>query len=194
MNIPENTSDEAAAAQDTARERVTRLYEAPGGPLVGWLEDEARRRGHTFTKLAEQLGVTYGYIAQLRRGIRATDKLTPALVQNSARYLGVPAIVIKLLAGIIDIRDFLLPNETEEQQVERAFRQVLDNPRVRASMPVQLEALSLEAKKALVLLRAEAGDQDLLQVRRLPTILRWLQRAAQEHNESELEAYHGPSS
>jgi hypothetical protein len=54
-----------------------------------------------------------------------------------------------------------------------------------------MEGLPFEAKKALVLLHAQTHDQDILRVQHLPTILRWLQRAAQEHNESELEAYRG---
>jgi transcriptional regulator with XRE-family HTH domain len=193
MKNPKETCDQASAPiePETPEARVVRLYQSPGGPLVGWLEDEARRRGQTFKNLADQLGVTYGYVAQLRRGIRPTNNLTAALVQNCAQYLCVPAIVVKLLAGIIDIRDFAFPRETEEQQVQRALRQVLDDPKVRASVPVQMEGLPFEAKKALVLLHAQTHDQDILRVQHLPTILRWLQRAAQEHNESELEAYRG---
>jgi len=192
MNTPKEPTDKTAPDQptpETAEARVARIYKAPGGPLMGWLEDEARRRNQTAEDMADALGVTYGYVVQLHRGIRTTVDLSRPLVQSCARYLGVPAIVVKLVAGIIDIRDFAFPYETEEQQVERALRCMLDDPKVRASMPVRLDDLPLEAKKAIVLLHAESNEQDVFRVRHLPTILRWLQRAAMEHNESELEAY-----
>jgi hypothetical protein len=59
------------------------------------------------------------------------------------------------------------------------------------SVPVNVTELPPQAKKALVLVYAESSHQDVLQVRQLPDMLRWLQRAATEHNESELEAYYG---
>ena len=45
-------------AAETPDARVERLYNADGGPLVGWLLDEARQRRIRLTEMAEQLGVT----------------------------------------------------------------------------------------------------------------------------------------
>lgn len=189
----QDNNDSVPNTPDTAEQRVKRTYKAKGGPLVGWLEDEARRRQHTFEELARELNVTYGYVAQLRRGIRPTKNLSAELVHTCSRYLGVPPIVVKLVAGIFDIRDFAFPHETEEQLVERALRRMLDEPKVRSAMPVDVHELSMEAKKALVLLHAGTQGEDILHARELPHIVRWLQRAAMEHNEHELDAYRSPS-
>jgi transcriptional regulator with XRE-family HTH domain len=190
MNDPKDTTNESTAtAAETPEQRVKRIYKAKGGPLVGWLEDEARRRRHTFEELARELNVTYGYVAQLRRGIRPTKNISAELAQTCSRYLGVPPIVVKLVAGIFDIRDFAFPYETEEQLVERALQRMLDDPKVRAALPLDVHELPMEAKKALVLLRAGTTAQEILHSRELPHIVRWLQRAAMEHNERELDAH-----
>ncbi len=175
----------SAPEQEAPRARLTRLYSAPGGPLLGWLVDEARRRNQSLTEMATELGVTYGYIVQLRNGHRCCENLSNVVVQAAARYLGVPAIVVKLLAGVINVQDFLYPYETEEEFVERAMRRVLDDPQFRVSVPVDVAELPLEAKKALVMLYAESVPHDVLQARSLPNILQWLQRAAVIHDENE---------
>jgi len=64
------TQDNDMELEASRRERVMRCYRHPGGPLLGWLADEAKRRGHTGQAMAESLGVTAGYIHQLRTGHR----------------------------------------------------------------------------------------------------------------------------
>ena len=54
------------ASSETPKERVERLYAVDGGPLLGWLMDEAQLRGQLLNEMASALGVTYGYINQLR--------------------------------------------------------------------------------------------------------------------------------
>ena len=49
------------AQPETAAERVSRLCAGQGGALVGWLCDEARRRGQELQAMAREVGVTYGY-------------------------------------------------------------------------------------------------------------------------------------
>ncbi len=67
----QRTSTQALALEDDSREeRVSRLYASPGGPLIGWLFDECRRRRQEYREMAACLGVTYGYVNQLRSGLR----------------------------------------------------------------------------------------------------------------------------
>jgi len=170
---------------ETPSQRVQRIYTSPGGPLCGWLYDEARRRGHNLREMAQRVGVTYGYIVQLRSGHRSCANLSQIVVEGCARYLGVPAIVVKLVAGVVSLSDFAFPYESEEQMVDRMVRRVLDDPQVRASVPVDIESLPLESKKAVVSLYAEAVQHELVEARSLPNILQWLQRAAVIHDEHE---------
>ena len=81
--------------------------------------------------------------------------------------------------------DFATPGESEAQMVDRAMRQMLDDPHVRSSLPVEVEALPLEAKRALVLMYSEASGQDVFGLQGLSGIVRWLQRAAVQHDENE---------
>jgi transcriptional regulator with XRE-family HTH domain len=182
---------ETASATETPEERVTRLYATPGGPLIGWLYDECRRRGHDYRQMAEALGVTYGYINQLRSGLRQLKQISDEFAVNCARYLGVPPVVVKMIAGRIPMSDFVFPHESMETSVDRAMAQMLDDPVARHVLPADMSRLSLEAKQSLVAMYLECSGRDLLGARQLPELVRWLQRAATIHDESEGEAMRG---
>lgn len=181
----------AGRQTESLAERVRRLYAAQGGPLIGWLFDEARRRGHDLSAMAKELGVTYGYINQLRSGIRSAQHIGQEMAQACARYLGVPTIVVKIICGRVLVGDFAMPNETEEKMVERALARMMDDPQVRRSIPVDMAGLGQDAKKALVMLYAETTNLDFFEARQLPQTLNYLQRAALNHEMNEFEAIHG---
>lgn len=176
---------------ETAEQRVTRLYATPGGPLIGWLYDECRRRGEDLRHMAEALGVTYGYINQLRSGLRQVKQISDEFAVNCARYLGVPPVVVKMIAGRIPMSDFVHPRVSLEDAVDRAMAQMLDDPVARHVLPADMSGLSLEAKQSLVAMYLECSGRDLLGARQLPELVRWLQRAATIHDESEGEAMRG---
>lgn len=176
---------------ETAAERVVRLCGSEGGALTGWLCDEAHRRNQELQEMARQVGVTYGYISQLRHGIRLTENISHDFSVSCARYLGVPAIVVKLVSGSIRISDFAFPGQSEEQLIDRAVRAMQDNPQLRASLPRETMRLPLEVKKVLVAMYAETSGQDVYGLQELPETVRWLQRAAVLHVENEFEAMAG---
>lgn len=97
----------------TALERWKRLYEAPGGPLVGWLVEEADARGLDLSGLAQALGVTTGYICQLRNGMRDSATVSREFAASSALFLGVPAVVIMIIAGQLQLVDCVCASEFE---------------------------------------------------------------------------------
>ena len=171
--------------------RVRRLYAARGGPLIGWLLDEARRRQHDLTTMSKELGVTFGYINQLRSGIRSTEQISQEMAEACARYLGVPTIAVKVVCGRISLQDFLAPSDTEERCIDRAITKMLDDPQVRKTIPVNLAALSPDGKKAVAFLFAEMTSFDLLGAAGLPQMVQYLQRAVVNHGEAEFEALHG---
>jgi len=175
--------------RETPQQRVERLYDSDGGPLLAWLIDEARSRGMSMSELAAELGVTYGYINQLRAGIRQVSCIGQEFADLSARFLGVPTIVVKLLAGRIRMADFAWPHEGEEMLVERAYRQMKADRTASQHLPSNDTVLSLEAKRALVMLYGEASGVDVLGLRKLNWILEYLQRPAMIHNENEVESF-----
>jgi hypothetical protein len=163
---------------ETHEQRAQRLYAGKGGPLISWLLDEAHRRQQTYQEMATDLQVTYGYINQLRNGLRKVEQISHDFAQACARYLGVPAIVIKLVSGSIRMSDFAWPSLTEEEVIDRAYRRMAADPSVKTALPAQSDVLNHGAKKALVMMYSDASGVDLLGARQLPDIVHWLQRAA----------------
>jgi transcriptional regulator with XRE-family HTH domain len=180
-----------ATKSETKAERVTRLYSALGGPLIGLLFDECRLRRQEFREMAECCGVTYGYINQLRNGLRPIEQISQEFAENCAAYLNLPTIVVKLLAGSIRMSDFLHKNETEEEVLDRALRQMMGDTKVRCALPAEPKLLPIEAKRAVVLMYSEVSSSDIFHARELPDILFWLQRAATNHDESSYAAQVG---
>jgi hypothetical protein len=172
----------------SGQERVQHLYSADGGPLIGWLFDEARRRMHDFKTMSRELGVTYGYINQMRTGLRSTAQISQKMAEACGKYLGVPTIVVKLICGQIPMSDFANSREGEEEIIERGLRQLQDDPQMRQILPCNLHQLPLEAKHAIVMLYAEVTGHDVLRLDELPTMLRWLQSAAAIHEANEFAA------
>lgn len=178
----QHDSDRATQAPENAEERVSRLYNAEGGPLVGWLLDEARRRQMDLQSMARAVGVTYGYINQLRTGIRKTSQISHDFAAACAEFLGVPTVTVLLLAGYLTISDFAVCAESEELMLERAMRFIQDDPVMRSSIPVDLSQLCMNGKRVLALMYAEVSGKDVFQTHQLPEMVRWLQRAALEHD------------
>ena len=177
----------APVAGESKTERVTRLYQTPGGPLIGWLFDECRRRQSALVDMAKELGVTYGYMNQLRNGIRSTEDIGQEFSEAAAVYLGTPAIVVKLLANQVKLRDFLPPAETEEEALNRAIRFMMDDPKIRQA-GFDMQALDFHSKRMLVLMYGEVASSDVFGTAELPNILYWLHRSAEIHDAHEFEA------
>lgn len=163
---------------ETPKERVERLYCAPGGPLLGWLKDEADKRGESSREMAAQLGVTLGYVEQLASGLRPVNEIPQNFADACSRYLNVPTIVIKLLSGNIRMADFLHRAESEHEMLDRAMRDVQADPQLCDVLPRNLLQLPTEAKKTIALMYAEVTSGDVFNIKALPETVYWLQRTA----------------
>ena len=177
--------------RESEDERVQRLYNSEGGPLIGWLFDEARRRRQDYKTMSRELGVTYGYINQLRTGIRNPSQISQNMAEACSRYLGVPTVVVKLVCGSLRMSDFASRQQSREQLIERGLRQIQDDPKIRKLLPCNLHQLPIEAKEAIVMLYGEVKGCDMLGLSQLPDVLQLLQRAAVIHDENEFLAQSG---
>lgn len=97
----------AVGAHDRASDRWKRLYGTPGGPLMGWLLEEAENRGMDLAALATELRVTVGYLAQLRSGIRDCANISREFAAVCAVFLGVPTVVVLIVGGHLKLVDFV---------------------------------------------------------------------------------------
>ena len=158
-----------APSRETPAQRVRRLHDNTDGPvLIAWMLDEARQRGLGLPDLARQLGVTVGYINQLRIGIRKTYEIAHSFASSCAEFLGVPTVVVLVVAGYLTLSDFAWKAGPNGQGFE-------------------------EGEGARTLLDAEATADEVLKWHELPEMVLWLQRAVLLHAENELEAACGHS-
>ena len=119
---------------ETKSERVDRLSRQPGGLILGWMFDEARKRAMPLNEMAAVLGVTYGYINQLMNSVRKTEDRSHDFCVKVARWLGVPTISVKIVAGVVRLSDFLQPAESEESAIERAIDHIQGDPIIRQAV------------------------------------------------------------
>lgn len=157
-----------------------------GNSVISALYDECRRRGSDVKDMAAELGVTYGYINQLRTGIRKTEQITQKTAEAMARYLSIPTISVKLAAGIIKISDFEYQVDTEEAAIERVIVKISTDADY-FKMPIDLSTLSFSAKKIIVVNYVENSAHDVLGLNTLSVIAQRMQLAAKIHANLALE-------
>lgn len=137
----------------------------PGAALLVWLAKVAIQRGEKMHQLASALGVTYGYVIQLKKGLRSTTRISEEVVRAAARYLRVPAIAVRLAAGQVTLADFDLPSERFSQRVDNGIDFILRDPAYSFLLPPGVEKLDVETKAALVVLYEGATGARLLSQR-----------------------------
>jgi len=128
--------------------------------------------------MSRALGVNYGYVLQLCNGVRNVENVSQDFLEVCARYLGVPTIVCKVLAGNIRMSDFLHKAEPENEAVDRCLRAMMDDPERSKLLPGDPMSLGTVAKRALVLMHMQIEPNDFLGVKGLPKVVHWLQRCA----------------
>lgn len=160
-----------------------RLQALESAPLLDWLEQESRQRGMPMRDTAVALGVTYGYLHQLRIGSRCTANMSAELLRTIARFLRVPPILVRVVAGNIAMRDFAWPNLSEDELVDAALERMRADPVARAMLPADLSVLPPQARSTLALLWGEVSGDDVLQAHRLPQALGYVQRCGLLHDD-----------
>lgn len=78
----------------------------PGAVLLGLLIEAANNQGYGTSELAEELGVTYAYLAALRNGKNPIPKIGDELVDRIAAFLQLPKVAVMLAAGQLHPQDF----------------------------------------------------------------------------------------
>jgi len=134
----------------------------PGSALLVWLLRTASSRGHKMQQMAASLGVTYGYVIQLKKGIRETPRISNDVVQAAARYLGCPPILVKMAAGQITTHDFYTPKDRLENDMAAAITHIAGDPNYLYLLPPNIDKLSDEVKAALVVFYQDATGKVLL--------------------------------
>jgi hypothetical protein len=124
----------------------------PGGILLAMLMYRANELGHRMNEMAAELGVTYGYIVQLREGIRQVKNVSDEFAKSCALYLGVPRLTVLLAAGKITPEDLFedpadmlhsLPNAMRFIQRDVEFGGIMPPELLEADPKVQFFVVAL---------------------------------------------------
>jgi hypothetical protein len=145
----------------------------PGGPLIAALVQCAKERFLLKKDLALKLGVTYGYINQLRNGFRPVKCISEKFSSACARFLGVPRMRVLVFAGIVTIDDLSEYKSMLATEVHRAMDFICAAPSWGPQMTHEIrqsDELSLfgvvklfEAATGKVLLSASLTAENLLE-------------------------------
>lgn len=189
---PGKSPPQASLQQDepptTLPPQRTRGTVRQGDPaLIRALLREAQRRGHQLQQMADSLGCTYGYINQLRAGIREPQHIGQEFAQKAAAYLGVPTALVKLLAGRLTIRDFAWPQRSQEEDIADGLAALRDDPVMGALVPDALYQSAPEVQEFVSTLYMECAGHHPHRIRALPRMLDYLQRAALYEADFEVE-------
>jgi len=195
MNTTVNTTVPAQNAKTTPsiREGEQRL-DRPEPRLLVALRRQASRNGHSQVELAQHLGVTSGYLMQLRSGTRDVSRISLDFARACASYLDTSTLNVLLLSGSIDVSDFSAPGNPE-RRIRKGLQALLEDPAYAGFIDEPLlRALPADAQQLLVSLYEEATQQDFGVSRILPPMT-WsslrlaTSLAAEEVRESERDGH-----
>lgn len=186
MNEQKSQSDsQSSAGRRTGWSGVSeRELTSPGGALTTLLLRAANLRGHQLGEMASELGVTYGYIAQLRNGHRAVQHISRQFARAVANYLSksfgqdIPPILVLLIAGRIRIEDWLPVGEAGNERLRRGLERIASDPVVGGVMPAEIWHCEPSVQQLVVSLYDEVSAQDSFAHRKLPDLLDSLLQAA----------------
>jgi transcriptional regulator with XRE-family HTH domain len=134
----------------------------PGGILLGMLTQRANELGHQLADMAEELGVTYGYISQLRNGQRGVTTIREKFVDACARYLGVSPLTVLLAAGKIRPTDIYEDQHEVMQSVPNAVQFIKRDAEWGPVMPAEVASLDIKTQFFIVKLYEAATKRTLL--------------------------------
>jgi hypothetical protein len=134
----------------------------PGGLLLAALIQCANSRGLSILDLAANLGVTYGYINQLRNGLRCVVQVSDEFTQACASFLQVPRLTVLMLAGKVTPADLVSPGSIAEREIASALQYLSANFEFGHLVTEEQRQSSFESKYLLIKLFEKATGKRLL--------------------------------
>ena len=116
-------------------------------PLLRALVAEAARRGDTLAALAKALGVSYERLATWRRGDADIGGARVSVHENAARYLGVPTVLVLVMAGTISLEQFIWPQKGAiGDRMARELERLRQHPFIGPFVPAELASAAPSVK------------------------------------------------
>jgi transcriptional regulator with XRE-family HTH domain len=176
VDIKEKISHRGVAADEDGQPPGTREYHRipwsgnldeaelskPGGLLLAALIRAANERRLQLNDMAKELGVTYGYINQLRNGIRQVNQVSDDFALACALFLGVPRLSVLMLAGRITPEDAFEHRELMAAEISRAMAYICDDQKWGELITPELRKVDTYSQYAIVRLYQEATGKVLM--------------------------------
>jgi len=134
----------------------------PGGLLLAALIRCANDRRQQLNDMARELGVTYGYINQLRNGQRHTNQISDYFALACARYLCVPRLTVLMLSGRLTPEDAFESEDLVANELPRAMSYLCDDPEWGPLVPPDVRNGSYQAQFLVVRLYEQTTGKRLL--------------------------------
>lgn len=135
----------------------------PGGTLLALILEAANTRGLSTRRLApEFLGVTYSYFAGLRNGTKEIPKIGDAVITKTARFLGLPKVVVMLAAGQLKLEDFYQNPEIVQTHLLPALQFIQRDPEIGSYMPASVFTAEPALQQFIVALYEKAHSKTLI--------------------------------
>jgi len=135
----------------------------PGGILLAMLTSRANDLGHQLIEMSDELNCTYGYISQLRSGVRKTQHISDEFATACAVYLNVPRLTVLLAAGRIRPLDIYQDKYEVIATIPRAMQFIIGDFTFGPLMPPGLvDETPLETQFLIVKLFEAATGHTLL--------------------------------
>ena len=170
QHVPSNINHEELSNADKRRHKNTpwsgHLSNAeisrPGGLLLAALIRCTNERGMQLNELAKELHVTYGYINQLRNGIRAVSQISDDFALACSRFLGIPRLSVLMLAGRITPEDLFEPDDKLDKRVSKAIGFICEDTAWGHLITAELRNTSDHSQFAIVKLYEAATGKVLM--------------------------------
>ena len=133
-------------------------------PLIQWLVLAMAEHGITLSELASRIGVTYGYIAQMKSGVRDPADVSDYFVDKVATFLDLPRISVLRICGKIKSEEFE-SGPSQKHFIASAYPFIERDPVWGAVMPSWLRSLpkdDWELKKLVIRLYQAATGKVLI--------------------------------
>lgn len=144
-----------------------------GSQLLQWLIETANSRGLQMKELAAELGVSYGYVSQLRNGTKPIPGLSEDVVNAAAQFLGLPRIAVMIAADIVKPTDFYSETSDMEGLVDAALQMMRSDSEWGPRMDPEIFRANLRSKLLVVNLYEEATGSRLLMHR--ANVKKWIE-------------------
>lgn len=95
-----------------------------GHPLIELLRTKMRRNDLSLTQLAKRLQVGHSYLSQLSSGKKPLSSASDRFLRVCSEYLEMPVVLIYLLAGRLQTKDFFISPLTLDMRIDCSLEQI----------------------------------------------------------------------